>query len=192
MLQNMASKDIGKCMLIRTLCLLLSLALRKQLETGNNTIPLTPFPGPNPHPPPVSNGRGNRPDTDEKHPALQPPPEGKRRSSDKKRTNDQQGPDQVPVTGKKPGGTQQDGNGGEEETPPPETAPPPAPPVGEGEGEVEGGPPQDPGRAPAHTPGGLLPELASRLQQWEGLFNQLVDSITEDLTDYWQKLATPQ
>nr|AQM73701.1 E4 [Human papillomavirus] len=174
---DMAKQDIGKCMLIRTLCLLLLLALRRQLETGP---PSTPFPGPQ-HPPP-HNGQHHvgLNDTDEKPPALQPPPRG-RRASDKKKPHDPQGPDQVPVQGR---GTKSDGDE------PSGTAP--NPPTGEGEGAVEGGP--SPGRGPVRDPDlqGLLPGVASRLQTWENLFEQLVDDITRDLRNYWQMLRTPQ
>lgn len=198
MLPGLAKLDAGKYMLTRTLSLLLLLALRRQLEKGQTgQPPSTPYPGRRSHgdslPPPCPPENGHHHgDTEEKHLALQPPPPGKK---DKEKTP-QQG-DQGPPPGgnKQPPGEGTDADG-DENAPTPET--PPVPPTGEGEGEVEGGPRHDPNQGPSHDPGrgrdpeGLLPGVALRLTQWESQFEQLVETIVDDLKDYWTKLGIPQ
>lgn len=199
---GMAELAFGKCMLTRTLCLPLLLALRHQLETGERP-PSTPFPGrgrqqhrdslPPPCPP---EDPGHHPDDTNEKP-LAPPPgrkdrdKEKEKEKEKKPTTGDKGPD--PRVEQKPKG---EGSDGDEEGPPPQTPLPP--PTGEGEGEVEGGPRPGPSPVPvpAPTPGrgpeeGLLPGLASRLMKWEHEFDQLVQDITGDLHDYWLRLKTP-
>ncbi|CCJ27719.1 E4 protein [Human papillomavirus 159] len=203
MLPDIAKLANGKCMLIRTLCLLLSLVLRHLLETGEKP-PSTPYPGrgrppvrdlPPPCPPTNGHSPQHRDDTQEK-PLARPPPgrKDKEKEKEKKPLPGDQGP---PHGGEhKPKGEGADG----EDDPFPPT--PSAPPTGEGEGEVEGGPQHDPNQdpnpapapAPAPTPNpeGLLPQVASRLLKWEQEFDQLVADIMGDLNDYWQRLRTPQ
>lgn len=202
MLPDMAKLDNGKCMLTRTLSLLLSLALRRELEEGTPTKPpSTPYPGRHqpsrdglpppcpPEPPHNGHGHGHEPKADgtnEKNLALQPPPPGNKKDSEKKKPTGDQGP--------APGGKKQTGEGtdaeGGEETPPPGATPP----TGQGEGEVEGGPEQGPNLAPSQGRDleGLLPGVASRLLRWEHQFDQLVDDIMTDLKGYWMRLKTPQ
>ena len=198
MLPDMAKLDNGKCMLTRTLSLLLSLALRRELEEETPTKPpSTPYPGrhqpsrdglPPPCPPePPHNGHEPKADgTNEKNLALHPPPPGNKKDSEKKKPTGDQGP--------APGGKKQTGEGtdaeGGEETPPPGATPP----TGQGEGEVEGGPEQGPNLAPnqGRDPEALLPGVASRLLRWESHFDQLVDDIMTDLKGYWTRLKTPQ
>nr|AZG02845.1 E4 protein [Human papillomavirus] len=198
MLPGLAKLDTGKYMLTRTLSLLLLLALRRQLETGQTgQPPSTPHPGRRqfgvslPPPCPAENGHHHG-DTEEKHLALQPPPPGKK-DKEKKPQQDDQGPPQG--GNKQPPGEGTDADG-DENAPTPET--PPVPPTGEGEGEVEGGPKPDPNQGPSHDPGrgrdpeGLLPGVALRLTKWENQFEQLVEIIVDDLKDYWMKLGIPQ
>ena len=181
---GLATVDSGKCMLTKTLSLLLLPALRHQLETGPYHPPSTPFPGRGQH---RQNGfhHGLTPDgTDGQRPVLQTPQGGKK---DKKNPPGDQGPDQ--------GGDrkrQGEGSDGGEPDPPQET--PQSPPTPGGEGEVEGHPPQDPNRGPVLAPGheGILQGTALRLQMWEHRFDQLVESILKDLKGYWQTLKTPQ
>ncbi|AEM24653.1 hypothetical protein, partial [Human papillomavirus 143] len=66
-----------------------------------------------------------------------------------------------------------------------------------GEGAVGGedGDEEDPPPPPPHTngqEGSLLGSVASLLIRWEGHFDQLVQSIQDDLEDYWKKLSIPQ
>ena len=196
---GLAKLESGRCMLMRTLSLLLLLALRRQLEKGQP--PSTPHPTRRPTdsflPPPCpENGHHHEPKpdaTDEKNLALQPPPPGGRKDKDKDKKT-QQG-DQGPPQGgdkKSPGeGTSADGDDPEK---------PPPPPTGEGEGEVEGGPQPGPNQSPSHDPDpdpnrdheGLLHGVAFRLQTWEAQFDHLVENILGDLKDYWKRLGTPQ
>ncbi|ATQ38137.1 E4 [Betapapillomavirus 2] len=173
----MVLQDHGKCMLIKILSLLLSLVLRRQLETP----PTTPHPGRFP-PPCPTNGHHLPGDTAEKRLALQPPPGGKRndKEKEKKPLGDEKA-DQGPEA-------PSSGEGGEPTDPPPEE--PPNPPSGEG--EVEGGPLPGPdqGRGPEQE--ALLQGVASRLTKWEQQFDRLVDSIVGDLRNYWMQLKTPQ
>ncbi|CAW42253.1 E4 protein [Human papillomavirus 104] len=190
MLTDLALLDCGKCMLTKILCLLLSLALRRHLEAGYPFCPPTPHPSsPRPASPPHKN------DTHEPDLALQPPPGGRGKEKDKKETEkerrrhrdnvsdqDQEAP--AEGGGKKPqsneGKGEEEGHEGEE-NPPNETPPP-------GEGEVEGGPKHGPG--PDQE--GLLMSVASCLQKWEDQYNQLVQNILVDLSDYWKRLQIPQ
>nr|AYC54496.1 MAG: E4 protein [Human papillomavirus] len=186
MLPDMANLESGKCMLMRTLSLLLLLALRRQLEKGPQP-PSTPHPNRHqtdsllPPPCPPENGHHRDDGTNEKHLALQPPPPGGKRDKDKEKKT-QQGPPQGGDK-KSPGeGTNADGDD-------PEKPPPPPP----GEGAVEGGPQHGPSRGPSQDPDpGLLHGVAYRLLTWEAQFDQLVDTILGDLKDYWRKLGTPQ
>ena len=168
-------QECGKYMLIKILSLPLLLVLRRQLETP----PTTPFPK---HlPPPCPPHNGHHPptaDTAEKHLALQPPPGGKK-DKEKKPSPGEEKPDQGP-------GAESNGGGGKPKDPPPEE--PPNPPGGEG--EVEGGPSPDPDQDPDHQ--SLLQGVALHLVKWERHFDQLVDTVVEDLRNYWMQLKTPQ
>lgn len=164
----------GKYMLIKILSLPLLLVLRRQLET-----PPTPFPH---QPPPCPPPNGHHPptaDTAEKHLALQPPPGGKR-DKDKKPPGEEK-PDQGP-------GAESNGEGGKPKDPPPED--PQNPPSGEG--EVEGGPSPGQGHDPDPEQENLLQGVALRLVTWERQFDHLVETIVDDLRNYWTKLKTPQ
>nr|AYA93514.1 MAG: E4 protein [Human papillomavirus] len=197
MLPDIAKLVGGKYMLIRTLCLLLSLVLRHLLETGEKP-PSTPFPGRGrpttrdlPPPCPPTNGHSpQHPDDTKEKPLARPPPGRRDKEKERKPLPGDQGP---PHGGEhKPQGEGTDG----EEDPSPST--PSAPPTGEGEGEVEGGPQHGPNHDPNPTPvpvpdpEGLLPQVASRLVKWENEFDQLVATIMGDLNDYWQRLKIPQ
>ena len=196
MLPGLAKLDVGKCMLMRTLSLLLLLALRRQLEKGPTRPPSTPHPGrhqqgdslPPPCPPEPHNGHHHG-DTGGKRLALQPPPPGT-----KDKTPDDQGP---PHGGDKQFPGEGSDASGDENAPTPET--PQDPPTGEGEGAVGGpqhgpsrGPSPDPDRGHDRDPEGLLPGVALRLSKWETQFDQLVETLVGDLQDYWKKLGIPQ
>lgn len=179
MLNDMVQQDIGRCMLIKILCLPLLPVLRRQLESPPRT------PHPNRHPPPTpQNGHHKSPtDTAEKHLVLQSPPGGKKGEKDKDK-KPQQGEEKTDQGPEAPSS----GEGGPPDDPSPED---PQNPPG-GEGEVEGGPSPGPdqGRDPLHE--SLLTGVASRLTKWEQQYNQLVDSIVGDLRNYWMQLKTPQ
>lgn len=86
--------------------------------------------------------------------------------------------------------------GGVGETPP-EGNEESQPPLGEGEGAVEGlpppaPPPPEPKPHNGDATHGLLGTMASLLGTWEESFRQLVEEIQEDLDDYWRRLSIPQ
>ena len=181
MLNDMVQQDIGRCMLIKILCLLLLPVQRRQLESPPRTPHPNRFPPPTPqnghHKPPIS-------DTEEKRLALQLPPSGRKKEDKDKDKKPLQGKEQTDQGPEAPSV----GEGGPPDDPSPED---PQNPPG-GEGEAEGGP--SPGPAPDRDPlhESLLTGVASRLTKWEQQFDRLVDSIVGDLRSYWMQLKTPQ
>ena len=137
----------GKYMLTRMLCLPLLLVLRHLLETGPvERPPATPHPGRNhlrsSQPPPCPPSNGHSPQhPDDTEEKPLAPPPRGKKDKDKKPLQGDQGPD--------PGVEQKPQGEGEVEGHPPQT--PTAPPPG-GEGEVEGGPQQGPNPGPSPAP----------------------------------------
>ena len=212
---NLAS---GRSELIRKLCLPLLPAPHHpnpQEDPDKNPSP-PPQPPPTPRPPAVPNGHNKPPvtkqpgkeGTEGDHQAPQAadgdddPRPGKRSKADGPKPGPGRGRlppfkldlDQDPLHGDPDPPQGAVGGQGSE---PPEGGEESQPPLGEGEGQVEGHPPPLP-PAPEPKPHngdqthGLLGTVAFLLGTWEENFRQLVEEIQEDLDGYWRKLGIPQ
>lgn len=212
---NLAS---GRSELIRKLCLPLLPAPHHpnpQEDPDKNPSP-PPQPPPTPRPPAVPNGHNKPPvtkqpgkeGTEGDHQAPQAadgdddPRPGKRSKADGPKPGPGRGRlppfkldlDQDPLHGDPDPPQGAVGGQGSE---PPEGGEESQPPLGEGEGQVEGHPPPLP-PAPEPKPHngdqthGLLGTVACLLGTWEETFRQLVEDIQEDLDGYWRKLGIPQ
>ncbi|ATQ38151.1 ^E4, partial [Betapapillomavirus 4] len=196
------------------LCLLLLLAPPTPKKKGTD-LPLPQTPAPFRRPPddcPQYPSNGNhllKEGTGEKTLVLQPPPGGskddrKRHRGDHDRGRDRDR-DHKETHGPSSQSDAENGNGdkeGDEEAGSGEGAGTEAgagagAEAGAGAGAEAGSEgEQPPGAAEGTEPGNqdpsLLTQVAYHLTKWEEAYKVLVDSIVEDLRDYWTKLGTPQ